>query len=90
MHAWCLWRPEEGVGFPGTRAVDLCEMWVLWDWLGTWWTSLVTGQPELHSETISLNRSIPGDNLISDIFVVKGRAQTESKGTVSFDAGYGR
>lgn len=54
--------------------------------LGTWWTPLVTGQPELHSGSISLNRSIPADNLIVDAFVVKARAQAESKGTVSFDA----
>lgn len=30
-HDWCLWRPGEDFGFPGTRATDGCEppMWVL-------------------------------------------------------------
>lgn len=26
MHAWCPWMPEKGVGSPGTRVVDGCEL----------------------------------------------------------------
>lgn len=26
MHAVCLWRPEEGIGFPGNVATDHCEL----------------------------------------------------------------
>lgn len=30
LNAWFLWRPEEDVGFPGSRVVDSCEgPWVL-------------------------------------------------------------
>lgn len=25
MHAWCLWRPEDGVQTPGTRISHNCE-----------------------------------------------------------------
>lgn len=26
VHSWCLWRPEEGVQFPGTKVTDVCEL----------------------------------------------------------------
>lgn len=26
MHAWCPWKAEEGVGFPGTGVTDGCEL----------------------------------------------------------------
>lgn len=26
VHAWCLQRPEEGIGAPGTRNTDGCEL----------------------------------------------------------------
>lgn len=25
VHAWCLWRSEEGIGSPGTGIMDGCE-----------------------------------------------------------------
>lgn len=73
----CPQRPEEGVGFPGTGAVDSCELQVLLCRLGTWWTPLVTGQPGLHSGSISLNRSIPADNLLVDAFVVRAQGHKQ-------------
>ena len=32
MYAWCQWRPEEGIGSPGTGVLDGCEaLYECWD-----------------------------------------------------------
>lgn len=26
VSAWCLWRPKEGIGYPGSGVIDSCEL----------------------------------------------------------------